>query len=129
MATGSALPSNQLSGGSCRPITGTRGQPGEVRPARLRHRIGRNGHHSCIRLGQAGENLVAGLGPHKRLGGMGAGIDEAEDGTGQFAHRAEIAAAYGVAWVVVRKANLVTPITGDAEVDAGALPRSMAAGR
>jgi len=60
---------------------------------------------------------------------MGAGIDEAEDGTGQFAHRAESAAAYGVAWVVVRKANLVTPITGDAEVDAGALPRSMAAGR
>jgi hypothetical protein len=87
------------------------------------------GHHSCIRLGQAGENLVAGLGPHERLGGMGAGIDEADDGTGQFAHRAEIAAAYGVAWVVVRKANLVTPITGDAEVDAGALPRSMAAGR
>ena len=35
----------------------------------------------------------------------------------------------GVAWVVVRMANLVTPITGDAEVDAGALPRSMAAGR
>jgi hypothetical protein len=60
---------------------------------------------------------------------MGAGIDEAEDGTGQFAHRAESAAAYGVAWVMVRKANLVTPITGDAELGAGALPRSMAAGR
>ena len=36
---------------------------------------------------------------------------------------------FGVAWVVVRKANLVTPITGDAELGAGALPWSMAAGR